>query len=218
MRKEIKVLAIVIISIFCFVTGSHAALIIDTGAPSETGGVGLYRQGDDYQYLAGKILLTQAYTLSGIQGWMYGQPGSLTISIYGDSGEIPDTANLIHQGGFSIVDTGNGYIHDWYGLSGLNWDLGAGNYWVAFEVLPGQTYNGHMPVNNDLGNPFTPLSDYANSYLSFNPGNYNAADNNTFGLRVYDGQFQSTVPEPASLSFLGLGLAGLIFKRKKRIA
>lgn len=180
------------------VTVAHAVIIVDTGpGPSTTSGGYLL---DQSQWLAAEFTLAEAYDITDVQGWMnalYAGSGNSTghISIYGSgSSNLPAGASLF-SGQFTVSSTGG---VDWYGLSGLNWSLGAGTYWAAFEVWAGDTLVGNMPTPS-----VTPLGNEAFTWSGSWTG-YNTLD---IGVRIQG--TRAAVPEPSTLILLGSGLAGL---------
>jgi len=129
--------------------------------------------------------------------------GTGTIALYSDGGETPGTEMFSTK--FSAPSTDR--EPDWYGVSGLAWDLSAGTYWVAFEVRSGDTLIGGMPFSSEH-----PLSNEA--YFNAATSQYIANDSLNIGVRI-DAQ-PTGVPEPSTLLFLGSGLLGLgFFARKK---
>ena len=96
-------------------------------------------------------------------------------------------------------------VSDWNGASGLNWSVGAGTYWVAFE---GQDFSGFAATKAS-----SPLARYAfsdGSYLGYQAMSSNYA----FGVQI---DAVATVPEPASFGTLiaGLGLIGAVVGARK---
>ena len=178
---------------------AHAVLIVDTGpGPGGTvGGPSLFSS----QFIAGEFTTTQDWNINSVEGWisLNNIGDTATATIYSDSGGLPGSA--LFSSAFSSIGDRNAV---WDGASGLNWLLSTGTYWLAFEVLAGQTMDAAMP-----GPPTTPLSRYAvgssNGYRLFNTD---------VGMRI---DASSPVPAPATLALFGLGLASLGWARRKRV-
>ncbi|MHB8635213.1 MAG: PEP-CTERM sorting domain-containing protein [Fimbriimonadaceae bacterium] len=107
--------------------------------------------------------------------------------------------------------------------SGLNLSWAPGEYWVGLTGLsnynsaPGQIQTGYSAVNsagasfgsvfNDPGGQLVPAGwTSIQSYLSDPTADYSAIDI----------QGVSPAPEPASMTFLGLGVLGIISRRRNR--
>jgi hypothetical protein len=198
---------------------SQAATVVDTGpGPTDTT-VPYYSlyAGQYPQFLSGQFSLSQAYTITEIDGWMYPRNSSttFTIAIYGDGGLIPNSTQYFSQ----QASVGTGICPpagpcppiDWYGLSGLNLSLNQGTYWAAFEVRPGDTFYGTMPSNATVSLPAQPLTHYA----YYNTGEWYAEDSLRIGIRIF-GAEASNVPEPTTMLLLGFGLLGVASVRRSR--
>lgn len=210
-------LAAVAVVLFC--STADAAVIVDTGAfycasgaGTQCGGSTLYHD----QSLAAKFSLQGVTNVTDIFGWLNVGPGSgnsLTIALYGDAGQVPDIGRELYSRAFSIMPTGtgDGYSNEWQGLSGINWLLNPGSYWIAFEVRPGQDYWGSMPTG-EFGAP-NPLSDEAFHYYA-NSG-WIEADSLNLGLRV-NGDLVAPVPIPAAALLFGSALLpfGIVARRR----
>ncbi|MEI6323016.1 MAG: hypothetical protein WCP60_07945 [bacterium] len=118
----------------------RAERIIDTGTPDGSGYADLIGQYGGYSYErseAGQFTLTQSYTITGVSGYMAnyaGWAGTVDAVIYGStlqgSVPVPDINNKFWIGSFSADSPTTA---SWLGISGMDWNLGAGTYWLAFE-------------------------------------------------------------------------------------
>jgi hypothetical protein len=132
MRSKIVAGLFVVAFSFCCAISAHAYYVVDTGEGTNlNGGYGWSLDNSNPQWLAGKFSLNQAYSINSVEGWIgiVTDAGTGRISIYGDAGQIPDAADLKFSQDF-LVDLAQ---PSWQGISGLDWDLAAGSYWVAFE-------------------------------------------------------------------------------------
>ncbi|WP_416307306.1 hypothetical protein [Neptunicella sp. SCSIO 80796] len=182
-----------------YMASSHAALIVDTGTPTDTNGADLYQ----YQYFAAQFNLDQSETISSIQGYFSNQWGSGTgtmdIAITADVAGKPST-NLF----FSSISLDAGQALDWYGLSSLDWLLQAGTYWVTF-IPTSVDFYGLVPGSAPL-----PLEHYLLTDFS---GNWGQWSNFAAGIRIESGV--TSVPESTMLMLFISGLLGLSAVRSR---
>ena len=195
-----RLLMICVVSCMLLPNVAPADMIIDTGQPPNVmSGYSL----DVDQWLAGEFTLTQAYTITDVQGWMFeGTSGYVTVAIYGDGGDVPDTGSKLYSDSF-VTDITE-YSNAWVGVQGVSWDLDPGTYWVAFEVHNTGTYYG-MPYPAP-----SPLGNHASTYL----GEWRNDSSVNFGVKIYGDL--SVVPAPGALflGIIGLGSAGWRLRRR----
>lgn len=174
---------------------SQAVPIIDTGTPAGRGWLLASEQ-----WLAGEFTTTETHTIGSIEGYIstFPFPGSFTVALYTDGGDVPGVELL------SGAATASGGT-DWFGLTGLSHILLPGTYWVSFEVRSGDTLRGGMP--ND---PPAPLVNEAGHDVD----GWRGLDDLDIGVRISSAS--TSVPEPSLLSLLALAGLGVCVFRQRR--
>lgn len=178
-----------------FAVNANAALVVDTGTPDNTGTRYVV---SDANYLAGQVTLNQALTLNSIETYLKSDlstpAGSkFTVALYSD--------NNNHVGDFISSATATYAADGWNGAYALNWNVGAGTYWVGIESYNGGNYLATQTVAAPLANTafddLTDLGVYTNASIAF-------------GLRI------DAVPETDTYAMLlaGLGIMGLVARRR----
>lgn len=153
------------------------------------------------QWLAAQFSLGAATTITDVQGWIGGGPGSATAAIYTDGGDVPGFEFLSAE--FTAAAP-----EGWCGPAGLNWLLVPGDYWVAYQVQAGQTLFGHM------SNPSTfPLLNEAHGDAP-----WVANDNLNFGVRIFGTTAVAAIPEPSTYALMlaGLGFVAFVANRRRK--
>lgn len=186
-----------------FAGNAQAILIVGTGAGSTiSGGSSLVSS----QWLAGQFSLANPYNVTSVEGWFGATTdGTVTAAIYSDNGSGIPVSELFSQQ--FLLDNPSISNNTWDGAFGLSWSLGAGTYWLAFEVRSGDTGAGWMPGGPE-GAP-NPLPDYAH----WNGSLWISQDSSVaYGMRI------NAVPIPAAVWLFGSGLLGLIGIARRRSA
>lgn len=183
-------------------------VLVDTGpgGTSTIGSPSLFGDNGsgDFQFLAGEFTLTQAATITAVSGWMVsGFTGDFVIKLYADGGSAPGTEIAAQFFDDQFVE----FAAHWENFGGLNWDVAAGTYWVAFEPQPGN-FNGAMPKG-----AANPLSGYA--FFAGGNSNYFSLGSSSLGFMI-EGTL-APVPEPETWAMLlaGLGLVGAMARRQR---
>jgi len=183
---------------------ASAMTIMDTGpGPVATGGVAVAPT----EWVAAWFQVLEEATVTDIYGWFYPivPLESFVISLYSSTGDNQIDDQLF-TGNFTMQP---GSATDWYGLTGLDWTLNPGYYWVSFEALSPAAGWVIMPTPSPDPSPYHAWSqDQGASWTYYGPGLIN------IGIQIL-GEPSSNVPLPGAVWLLGSGLMGLIGLRRK---
>jgi hypothetical protein len=197
--------AAVAAALLCIAPAASAATIVDTGPGGASGSSYALYSG---AWVAAEFSVTDPWQITDVQGWI--DPftgGELRVRLYSDGGAVPGSA--LQEGTVLIPGTGS---TGWWGLSNLNWLIGAGSYWVAFEVAADSTFFGGMP--------FPSVNPTTNEASKLGEQGFWRAQDANFGVRVFGNQLAPVaVPEPASALLFGAGLLGigLLGRRREQV-
>ena len=185
----------------------HAATVVDTGTPggSAVGALAF----DAVDWTAAQVNFAQASRVDAIQGHILGGAAGETfdVSLFAD--------DAAHGPGTLLYTTTATFGADgWNGVSGLSgWTVGAGSYWIEFEIQGADTLGSRSVTGAllDLGapNPLALTASTSDAGFSYTDG---AA---AIGLRVA----ATAVPEAAPAWQLAAGtllLTSLGLVRRRR--
>ncbi|GAA5168453.1 hypothetical protein [Viridibacterium curvum] len=182
---------------------ASASYVVDTGTPTQSG-MWMFNAN---QYFAGEFDLTSSAVLNSIEGFFSTDSGSVAISIHADGGSLPGsilyTANLT---------TGTG-SEAWRGLSGLDWALTAGEYWVSFKPTFTSSY---ASFGSGVSSPMSQYAQGSGSYVWADEGPH-FFDFLNAGVRI--DATVAAVPEASTALMYGAGLlvlGGLARRRALR--
>ncbi|MDH5513169.1 MAG: hypothetical protein OEY27_08160, partial [Gammaproteobacteria bacterium] len=174
----------------------YSASIVDTGPGSGpdpySGNVWVFPADG---ILAGQFSILEGTRITSAEGWFGVSDTGLDfdILIYDQSTSGLPGSVLFSGSAFAPPQSPTGdemFVFDWFGLSGLNWELPAGTYWIAYQVSD--------PLNPDLavmpGPSPNPLIHYAENRSSTSY-EWEYADWLNLGVRIEG----NPVPLPASI-------------------
>lgn len=183
-----------------------ADTIVDTG-PGDLIATGVVLSAPDingnYQSLAGKFSLTSATSVTSVEGWIgqdfFNSSGSLVISVGLSPGDALFSGSVLTSQGMSDSH--------WMGLTGLDWSLGAGDYWVTFSATGG--FSGWMSTMAT-----NPLPNYA----YFNSEEFGWVENPSLnlGVRIMGGS--NSVPDGSATLVLFGGAVLCLFTIRRIFA
>jgi len=204
MKNLLSLAVVAVLTMSGFHQAQASTLLVDTGVPTGTGFPVSLNSG---QWLASEFSTPGEVSVTSIEAYILadnGNPDSATFTITVYQNAANNTPDTVDPAVFSQQAT---YTADgWNGLSGINVDLPAGSYWVAFEVGPnGDTLQGLLPVPSS--NPLTTAF-----YDGTSTGGYTvlSGSNYSFGVQI------AAVPVPPSVLLFASGLlaAGRLGKRR----
>jgi hypothetical protein len=229
-----KVLLSFILACSLSVGVANATYIVDTGASSAYSNQWMFRPLESF---AAKFTVTSSYTINSVESYMRNYPGQtplLSAQLYSNGTDIANTFS--GSALFSSALFGVGTSDNWYGISGLDWTINAGTYWLAFNVASDS--HDYDPSYFELYapmNPIHPLESYATKGYSW--ATYLDESAYQTSLRISGVDYNSDsgsgggsgdggsgdgnggaapVPEPGTIALLGLGMAGLAVYGKRR--
>jgi hypothetical protein len=162
-------------------TFAQAQIIVDTGAPSGSATT----SGNNWR--AGRFTVESPVVVTAVEKFAsVSSAGTVTVALRADDAGLPGDELFATEAALS-----QNTVFNWQGVSGLNWSVPAGAYWVTFERRSGQTAQFASLVGLDATtNPPNPLA--AEALVSGGSGPWVAAGAKT-GWRVF-GSLQTSGP------------------------
>lgn len=183
---------------------AQAAYVLDTGTPTSISNAALQDIGSPIgtsrsrQHLGVTFNVAQASSITSVEGYIgTATGGNLRFELH--EGASPSGALL-----FSSQVSTAAFTLDWLGATGLDWDVSAGDY--TLTVIAQADFQGYMRYGAS--------APAGTEWFQGNSGTWaTIGDNLNMGWRI--GADAASVPAPATLGLVGLGLAGLALSRRR---
>ncbi|MBL8772679.1 MAG: PEP-CTERM sorting domain-containing protein [Phenylobacterium sp.] len=189
-----------------------ADVIVDTGeveSPTTIWALGEFS--GDHIGRAAAFTLSQTTRITDFESYfgLITQPQSIHMGIANSLGAVPGSEIFSAQ--VNLQPEGDGDSYGWYGVHGANVVLGAGEYWITYEVREDDSFflSG---LAFSAPNPTVKEASHRRS-----TGVWDASNDLDFSLRIF-GDPLTAVPEPSAwaLMIAGLGATGAAIRRRRR--
>lgn len=221
-KKCLSILAA--IAALAALSSAHAVPIVDTGASPFLGsgdpGISIFNEHFfGSQFVAGRFTTTRTYEITGLSAFVRGYAccGTITYALNLGLASGPDNADGatftdLFTGTTSFTSVNNSA--DWASIAVANYLLPEGTYWIVASAPLGFMAPG-MPggVPNPL-DAYAFFSSELGTWRNLGPSLGGTIIPATFGFRIEGNPV--SVPEPATLSLMLLGLAALLLAVRRR--
>jgi hypothetical protein len=186
---------------------AHAGFVLDTGAPTGTGGPLVLSSADS---LAGEFAVTAGEDITALSAWLAPgttASGTVTFTIYSNTGTTGGSflngrsnTHVTEATGTAAFSGTTGWL-----TASVNWTpTSSGDYWLALSVATPTGLDAPLETSTSTGT--VPALGFASAGSS----NTFQSMSNGIGLEV------TAVPLPAGVGMLLSGLGGLAFWSRKR--
>ncbi|MCA9394476.1 MAG: PEP-CTERM sorting domain-containing protein [Candidatus Omnitrophica bacterium] len=192
---------------------AEAVFIVDTGTPTGDTPWSAFNASTvtgHFQFLAGQFTTTNDYVINSLEGYFatatFIEAGPLDAVLYLDNAGSLDMVGELFRQTFSIPQTTDP-DQVWTGVYGINHNLLAGTYWLAFEAQDGAS---STTMRNGAPSPLDAYAFYDDTGSGY--ANYPL----DMGIRIDASRTpgSTAVPEPMTMLMFGTGLAGAAWRRK----
>ena len=180
-------------------TQANTAVIIDSGTPNN-GYTVIENDSSEYKSLGIRVSFTESQSITSIRSYFNsGDINTATLSLFTDNAGTIDNQLYSQSFSFPAMNT-----DAWAGLSGVYWQVTAGNYWVTYEANQGA---GSIYMSS-TSFPFVYKNDPSSGWIS--------DGSNPLSL-VISAYSVNPVPEAdtSAMLLMGAGVTGFMARRRK---
>lgn len=180
-------------------TQANTAVIIDSGTPNN-GYTVIENDSSGYKSLGFRVSFTESQSITSIRSYFNsGDINTATLSLFTDNAGTID--NQLYSQSFTLPAMNT---DAWAGLSGVYWQVTAGNYWVTYEANQGA---GSIYMSS-TSFPFVYKNDPYSGWIS--------DGSNPLSL-VISAYSVNPVPEAdtSAMLLMGAGVTGFMARRRK---
>jgi len=214
---NMKSLGLLATGLIAFSEAVLAGVIVDTGTPNNPDPDAF----TGLTFRAGQFTVATATRITGFERYLLPRaPGPAEFRVFANfTGDVEAGQDMpgdpIAGLAAEFPIPARGSPEGWYGVSGLDWVLGPGKYWMATSPGPDTFWRADYCSVGDtacLPNELALEAVYTDPPDDRPLGWYPAGART--GWRLYG----EPIPEPGMLALLGLGLAGLGLSRRRKAA
>jgi hypothetical protein len=184
---------------------ANAGVFIDTGTPNNTwstlANIRNFDTGySSYESRGYRLSFTEPYNITGITSYFNtGNSVGIAMTLFADNSGTP--SSLLHQGIF--FEPGIEFADTWAGLSGINWQVNAGNYWLVYNTGDG------------IARIYGSSTEFETVY-KYDSFGWEPVGRTSISLRITGDV--AAVPEPSTygLALGGLALVAVALKRRNK--
>jgi hypothetical protein len=196
--------AVLTIVLLLAAASANADVFIDTGTPNDgysvianiinfdTG----YRSYESRGY---RLSFTEAYNITGITSYLNtGNSVGIAMTLFTDNYGTPGT--LLYNGIF--FEPGIEFADTWAGLSGINWQVNAGNYWLVYNTGDG------------IARIYQSSTDFDTVY-KYDTFEWDPIGRTSVSLRITGNVNPVPEADTSAMLLMGAGLMGFMVRRRK---
>jgi len=200
---------VVLTIVFCLTAVSaNADVFIDTGTPNNSwstiANIRNFDTGyESYESRGYRLSFTESYNITGITSYLNtGNSVGIAMTLFADNSGTPNFP-LLYQGIF--FEPGIEFADTWAGLSGINWQVNAGNYWLVYNTGDG------------IARIYGSSTDFDTVY-KYDSFGWDPIGRTSVSLRITGDVNPVPEADTSAMLLMGAGVMGFMARRRKQVA